>query len=1020
MTDTLIEYYEHQIKSEQQYGPKTIVLAQYGSFYDAFSYIVNHCTTDDAKIDKYKKQWNYNIGCASEVHSLVDCDLTQKNSNKPYSVKNPYMFGFPTVSYDKNVKILLDNDYVVVQLNQKDGEKNAKGKILRYVSEIISPSMSFNTLSTTITSANIVSIYIEYMSSKHLNQFDGYVIVCGIALLDLVTGNNYISEFYSKENDETFCVQEIYRFLTAHHPKEILIHISDVPESLTTDVNFNPYVKYLEKNLELKRYDRYVFSINKVKNEYKKLNYQTEFFNKLFGTKLQKNDKIIQQLDLSKFTYGRIAYLLLIQFCHEQNGPTENLKPPTINNSINDKVLVLTHNAATCLEVISTNGKKKNEINSLYSIMNQTCTNLGNRCLEYLLLNPMSDLNEIEKYYNMVDEFSKSYSQSCTDTLLWITIEKKLMGLPDLSRLHRRIELKLITPKEICLLLKSYGKIWDLISYLNSLPINVVKLTMSNILHIKDFEYFYNHFNNKFNEHLECCYYDQMNAGIKSLEYDKNPVTDERFIEKFDLLNQYELQLLTIVNHLNSFLTSGNVKVSSKNVNKKGKVIKGQVKYESKMTLLLTSTSNASKLTFCPVNQELCGKIQQSPYTVKDKIITSTLIENLIHKKDELRAEIGVKLAEYMESITYELITFNKLFTPICHLIGMLDVIHTYAKISYKNKYYRPVLKEGNSFMKIKEIRHPIAEKIINGEYITNDISLGKQNDDDQDPLGLLLYAVNSCGKSTILKAIGLVIIMAQCGCYVPGYLTYHPYKNIITRLTTQDNLFKCESSFEVEMIELRTILKQGTQHSLIIGDEMISRTESMSATCLTTSAILSLIQSKSTFLFSSHNHELTKLKYITEIPSSLFKICHLSITYDELSENLIYNRKINPGSGTSYYGILVTKYLKLPEDFIKKAVEISLYLENEEEYLSSIKSRYNSKVYMDKCSICGTNKNLITHHIQEQQNAVDGFINHMPVNKKDNLIVLCEDCHRCKIHGAHKELEVLQTINGHIVKFKS
>lgn len=1014
MTDTLIEYYETQLKSEQQYGPKTIVLAQYGSFYDAYSYIVNHCTSDEAKIDKYDKEWLFNIGCACEAHALLDCDLTQKNNNKPYSVKNPYMFGFPLVSYDKNVKILLANDYVVVQLNQKDGEKNAKGKILRYVSEIISPSMSYNTLSTTITSANIVSVYIEYMRSKHLNNYDGYVIVCGIGLLDLVTGNNYISEFYSKENDETFCVQEIYRFLTSHHPKEIIININDMPENLSMDVNINPYVKYLEKILELKRYDRYVFSINKVKNEYKKLNYQTEFFNKLFGAKLQKNDKIIQQLDLSKYNYGRIAYILLIQFCHEQNGPTENLSPPTYNNTINDK-LILTHNAATCLEVISAS-KKKNEINSLYSIMNQTCTNLGNRCLEHLLLNPMSDQVEIEKYYNMVDEFLKCYNEN---EILWITIEKKLLGLPDLSRLHRKIELKQIIPKDISILLKSYGKIWELITYLMSLPIETVKTTISSILSIYDFQSYYEHFNEKFNNHLECCYYDQMNGGVKRLEYEQNPTNI--FKKEFELLEQYESQITDIVLHLNSFLSSGNVKISSKNVNKKGKVIKGQVKYESKLTLLLTSTSNASKLTFCPVNQELCGKIQQSPYTVKDKIITSPLIETLLNKKDELRSEIGIKLAEYMEETNFELLSYNRLFAPICHFIGMLDIIHTYAKISSKNKYYRPILQDGNSFMKVREIRHPIAEKLINGEYITNDLALGKQNVDDEDPYGLLFFGLNSVGKSSLLKAVGLVIIMAQCGCYVPGYLTYHPYKSVITRLTTQDNIFKGESSFEVEMIELRTILKQGDESSLIIGDEMVSRTESVSGTCLTASAILSLLEKRASFIFSSHNHELTTLKYITEIPEKLLKICHLSVSYDEIGENLIYNRKIKPGSGTSYYGILVTKYLKLPLDFIKKAEEIALYLEDEnQEYLSTRKSRYNAKVYMDKCKLCGTTKNLITHHIQEQHLAEDGFINHMFKNIKDNLIVLCNDCHIKKIHGADNELEVLQTINGNIVKFKS
>jgi DNA mismatch repair protein MutS len=1017
MTDTLIEYFEHQLKFEQQYGPKTIVLAQYGTFYDAFQYIVNHCTSDEAKIDKYKTIWSYDIGCACDTHSLLDCDLTQKNNNKPYGIKNPHMFGFPAVSYDKNLKILLANDYVVVKLNQKDDEKNSKGQILRYVAEIVSPSMSFNNLSTTITSANIVSIYIEYMSSKYEHQCDGYVIACGVSLLDLVTGDNFISEFYSKHDDEVYCLQEIYRFLTFYHPKEIIININDLPEHLSSDVKINPYVKYLEQNLELKRYDRYIFLINKVKPEYKKLNYQTEFFNKLFVDNMQKNNKILQDLDLSKYNYGRLAYILLIQYCHENNGPTENLEPPLINQFTQEKKLVLTHNAAICLEVIATR-KKKNEINSLFSIVDNTTTHLGTRCLEYLLLNPMSDKEEIEKYYNMVDEFSNTYN----DELLWLNIEKRLMGLPDISRLQRKIELKIITSKEIALLLKSYGKVLDMIQYLHTLPLKVLKTTMSSILDLQAFENFYNYFNNKFNESLECCYYDQMNSGKKSLEFEQNPLkNNDVFNEKFLLLTDYQLKLDTIVNHLNTFLTKGNVKIACKNINKKGKLIKGQVKYDSKLTLLLTTTTNANKLSSCSINEDLCGKIQVSPYTVGDKVITSSLIESLIQKKDDMKSEIAIKLAEYIDETIYELLKHVKLFTPLCNLIGLLDVLHNYAKISFKNKYYRPTIIDApQSFMKIKKLRHPVAERIIDNQYITNDIELGKQDDNDDSPYGMLLYGVNASGKSLCLKALGLIIIMAQTGCYVPGYLTFCPYKKIITRLSTQDNLFKSESLFEVEMNELKTMLVQSDQYTLGLADELASSTESISATCLTTSAILSLVAKKTNFLFTSHNHELSSLKYITEMPEKLLSIKHLSISYDEETKTLIYDRILKDTSGPSYYGILVSKYLKLPIDFITKAEEISLYLDEEnKEYLSTKKSRHNSKVYMDKCKFCHTTKNLITHHIQEQQYAINNYINDMHKNHKSNLIVLCEDCHMKKIHLQHKELEVLQTINGNIVKFK-
>jgi len=1018
MTDTLIEYFEHQLKFEQQYGPKTIVLAQYGSFYDAFQYVVNHCTSDDMKIDKYKKVWNYDIGCACDVHELLDCELTQKNNNKPYGIKNPHMFGFPAISYDKNLKILLANDYVVVKLNQKDDEKNEKDKILRYVAEIVSPTMSFNTLSTTISSANIVSIYIEYMNSKFDHLKENYMIACGIGLLDLVTGNNFITEFYSKTNDESFCLQEIYRFLTFYHPKEIIIHINDLPEHLVSDVKINPYVKFLEKNLELKRYDRYLFLINKVKPEYKKLNYQIEFFNKLFVDNMQKNNKILQELDLSKYNYGRLAYILLIQHCHEGNGPTENLEPPKVNQFTEEKKLILTHNSAICLEVIS-NYKKKGEINSLYSIMNQTSTLIGERCLEQLLLNPMFDQDEIQKYYDMVDEFSNTYN----DEVLWVNIEKQLLGLPDLSRLHRKIELKVITPKEIALLLKSYDKIIKLLQYIKSLPTITLHNTINNIINYEELHQYVNHFTNKFNEHLECCFYDQMYSGKKSLEFEQNPTKNNlMFLEQFKQFNDYQSELNNIVNHLNSFLTKGTIKISTKNVNKKGKIIKGQVKYDSKMTLLLTTTTNATKLSHCKINNLLCGDVTHSPYTVQDKIITSSVIEKLIHEKDTLKQDIGIKLAEYIDETIFEWLKYSKLFTQLCHVIGMIDVLHCYSKISFKNKYFKPIIVNNNqSFMNASDIRHPIVEKIIDCKYITNDINLGKQNLED-NPYGMLLFGINGGGKSATLKSLGLVIIMAQCGCFVPAHLKYYPYKKIITRLSAHDNIFKSESLFEVEMKELKTMLINADEYTLALADELASSTESISATCITGSTILNLIDKKSSFLFTTHNHDLAKLKYIIELPKTLLHINHLSIRYDQETENLIYERKIKEGSGSCYYGIMVTKFLKLPVFFIKKAEEIALYLQDEnEEYLSSKKSRHNSKVYMDHCNICGSKNDLITHHIEEQHLAdKNGFINHMHKNNKSNLITLCDTCHHQKIHDANKQLETLQTINGHIVKFKN
>ena len=899
--------------------------------------------------------------------------------------------------------------------DQKD-EKNSKNNFTRYVSDIISPSMSFNNISINKVTANIVSIYIEYMNAKNNILLDNFVIVSGIAVLDLVTGETTVSEFYSKDNNETVCLQEIYRFLTMYYPKEIIINVNDLPDQ-TTEI----YSKHIEKVLELKRYDRYVIHVNKVKPEFKKLNYQTDFFNKLFvnNNYIQVNNKIIQELNLSKYNYGRLAYILLIQFCNLQQGSVENLKPPTICNMNKSDTLILTHNSALCLEVIPpVQNKNKCVIDSLFAIMRHTCTNLGTRCLEHQLLNPMCKSNDIEHYYNMVEECLIISNEE----KIWISIEKKLLGLPDIARLQRKLELKLITPREIVLLFKSYNKVVDLCQFLQELSVPNINSTINKSFNLQEFKQFVTTFNNQIDYPvLECCDYDKLNNN-KVLEFTTNPFkTHEYFINQFAKLEDVNTKLEHIQTHLNSFLTKGHVKISNKHLSKTGKILKGPVKYENKSTLLLISPTDANKLLTCPINIEWCGKITISTFDTKHKLLTSDIITDLLQQKDSLTKDIGIKLTEYTNELVYQILSYAKFFTPVCNIIGLLDVIHTFAKLAEKNKYYRPRITHGDtSFLKLKNLRHPIAEKLIEGEYITNDINIGKNDITDDAPFGLLMYGINCAGKTSCLKGIGLVIIMAQSGSFVPANMVYSPYHNIVTRLTTTDNLFQGQSSFEVEMNELKTILTQSAKNTLVFADELASKTESHSAACITVAAIQELLALGVSFLFTSHIHHIVSLPHIASLPSNIFQIYHLAVNYDTETENLIYNRKLLPGSGSSRYGINVAKYLKLPQSFIDKANEVSMYIEQQNiDYLNTKSSHFNSKVYMDHCVICNATENLETHHIQEQKYADEqGYINHMHKNVKSNLLVLCEKCHR-KITIEKKELEVLQTINGHIVKYK-
>jgi DNA mismatch repair ATPase MutS len=1339
------EYLGYQLEYEALYGEKkTVVVLQSGTFYIIMEYDPSKCINEEDKKDDQDKIWDKKIGKASEISSnVLDCVLTQNDKKARYSISNPDLLGFPCSSMDKKLQTLLAHDYLVVRYDQKGDEKLPNGNAVRFCADISSPTMCFNNITLKDLHVHIVSIYIEFIKSKSNHRYDEYLINAGVSCVDIITGQTKITEFYSQDYNEIQCAQELYKFLIAHHPKEIIIHIDDVPDEVKMD-----YTKYLEKILTLKKYDRYLVKINEVNKEYKKTNYHIEFFNKLYtpNYQLNKNNKIINDLDLEYLVNGRIAFILLIHYCKINNGPIEDIKPPLITWFDENKILSLTHNAALCLDVIPHYENKHKSVNSLFSVMNKTCTKIGERCLQYLLLHPMINKKEIECYYDMIEELNIVID----DKFLWVHIEFYLKGLPDIARLQRKAELNLLTPKDLSLLLRSYDKLKNLIQFIQVQSCPILLNHIFNSFDVYQFIQFVNDYLQLFDlEGLDCSYIED-----KKMEFNCNFIHNHIELDHyFNNLLENDKKLDVIHQHLNEFLKKGQLKYKTKKTVKNGKIKKGPVKNDGELTLLTCSTSNANKLLSSPYNVTLCGQLRQSTYSSTDKIISSDIIEQLCHIKDDTKNIIGVKLFEVYQDYIQKIKQLN-FFSNLCHFVGKIDVLHNYAKIAYQNKYFKPTIKDGmNSFLKIKEIRHPIIEKIIDGEYITNDIYLGKETEEDLSEYGMLLYGVNMLGKcldpntplimyngrtklakdillgdqlmgddskarnilcinkgqdimykiipnqgepfiinghhilclkssgykqiiknknnykviwfnkehirkykyfiiktshhdkdlydtkrvydtedeaqfyaqqffdhvetdkdeiieislneyikkppywklnyslyrvgiefneqslpidpyilgcwlgnktqhqmthveidnlkiyhnhipdvykynsrenrlkllegiidcninhdinislkdkrllediiwlirslgfdvykkisthdrigiigehlkdipllkykipyqdnfkkvetaisfkienlgvgdyvgfetdgnkrfllgdfivthnSSLIKAIGLNMIMAQSGSYVPGHLIYKPYTRIMTRLTNQDNLFEGESSYCVELNELKTILKQSHHNSLVIVDELGRSTESQSAICITISSLLHLVNKKSTFVFASHLHEIIECHDIMNLKPHLLKIAHLSVSYHEGNDLLIYHRKLKSGGGLVSYGIEVAKYLKLPSEFIEQCNKIALELEKEnKEFLTTKKSRYNAKVYMDQCSLCGTTQNLITHHIVEQHKADHNYIGAMHKNVKDNLIVLCESCHIKKIHAEKKELMVHQVPHGTVVTFK-
>jgi DNA mismatch repair protein MutS len=319
-----------------------------------------------------------------------------------------------------------------------------------------------------------------------------------------------------------------------------------------------------------------------------------------------------------------------------------------------------------------------------------------------------------------------------------------------------------------------------------------------------------------------------------------------------------------------------------------------------------------------------------------------------------------------------------------------------------------------------KKLRHVLIEHLQKNEiYVANDVLIGKDSID-----GILLYGTNAVGKTSIIKALGISVIMAQSGMYVPcESFTYFPYKSIYTRILGNDNIFKGLSTFAVEMSELRIILKMADESSLILGDELCSGTETESALSIFTAGLMTLHNKRSSFIFATHFHEILKYDEIKVLENLVLK--HMSVHYDRENDCLVYDRIIKDGPGNMTYGLEVCKSLYLEEGFLELAYYIrTKYGKSGRGLLSDSQSKsYNSDKIRGLCEICKENMGEEIHHLSPQQESDEnGFIDSFHKNHPANLASVCSKCHD-NIHAdaksppkKEKKIQRKKTTKGYVL----
>ena len=993
------EYVLSHNEYKKKYGDKTVVLMQVGSFFEM--YMTNNAGPNLKEISQL-----LNIVCTKKDKSILEV-----------SIRNPYMLGFPLVASDKFITLLVQNGYTVVMIEQVTPPPEPKRKM----TNVYSPS-TFISSTPTVETNYAVCLYLEYESQKLKKAQSNSSLLCiGFSAIDVTTGKVVVEEAISTTIDNEIALDLALKFIINYEPREIFII-----KNGSGKMDLNMITEYLQLDMK-------ICKIKEFDSKYNRLQYQEEFLSNIYKNS-KSNVSLIELLDLENKMYGRSAFIMLLDYLHEYSPRIVSCLSYPSSHEISNNLL-LGNNAVYQLSVLSHDDSMYNtgtKFKSLLDVVQNALTPMGKRYVKYILSNPLKNPQEINKILDNVTYLKTNQEYK--------KFTEKLSTICDIEKLKRKCNLGILQPYELADFIETFETIDALQSSLKDTPLSALIFNKEYKNLLKDFNMYCkkqfnfdelkknllrdiktNFFNKSVSKEIDNLVskfnveYDTLVKVKSYFEGVLNKIKTSKATKKSKQSTPIDSTLISISNTKSEgyYLQMSSLRFKSIEL-----YIKKTMVDDSEMEVDSDDEDDNSKNSSNSSNSGDDNKIDLNNFEIKTlKSVTKLFLK----KKDAnnsnntnditLIQEELIKLVEkvYQEELKNMMGMYDKLFDKVISFITYIDYITSNAITADKYSYSKPTVvnNKDDSYVKAKNLRHPIVERLIDYEYVPHSFELGT------DLKGMLIYGLNSSGKSVLMKAVGLSVIMAQCGMYVPATkFELQPYSSIYTRITGNDNLFKGLSSFTLEMVELNAIIKRANKSSLVIGDEVCRGTEHISGNAIVASTIVSLSNNSASFIFATHLHELIHLECIKNLVN--VKAYHLAVDFDVKTDSLIYDRRLREGSGDKVYGILVAKYIIQNKDFIDLTLKVKNELQNTFDTMISGKtSRYNSEVFVYKCQICDKNTikgdvlPLETHHINFQKDCSkdkNGKVltegkEHILKNSASNLIVICDDCHN-KIHS--------------------
>nr|MBP3258654.1 DNA mismatch repair protein MutS [Bacilli bacterium] len=741
----------------------------------------------------------------------LELTLTSKNAGLEERVP---MCGVPFHAASIYIDKLVEKGYKVAIVEQVEDPKKAKGIVKRDVVQIVSKGTIVANESLNEKENNYIGSIVDLSHAYVVTYSD---ITTGSIYSTLIEHNNtkLVSEIVSIGLKEIVVSPSFDRSITNLLNKEFSMVISYLDE-----INTYPEYKYIYEEVEDVRYiDSIKLLLSYVTNTSKKV--------------LSHFEKVIIKKD--------------------------------------NEYLKMDIHTKRNLELTETLRLKERQYSLLW-LLDKTKTAMGSRMLKNYIENPLININDINKRYDIVETLLNEF-------ILKSDLDNYLDSVYDLERLSGRIAFGNANARDLLQLKSSLSVLPNIKDILDKINYSETIETLDDLYSL-----------------IDNAIYEEPPVSVKEgylIKKGYNETLDELkdlrkggkdFVARFENEERERTGIKNLKVGFNRVF-GYYIEVSKGNI----KDIKEEYGYERRQTL-----ANCERYI--------------SPILKEKEALILNAEEEIIELEYNLFCEVRDTVKKYIPTLQ-----------RIAKVIASIDVLSSFAKVSEDNNYIRPTLTNDN-IISIKENRHPVVEKVLDSPFVSNDIEMG------DDTNILLITGPNMAGKSTYMRELAITVIMAQIGCFVPASeATLKVFDAIYTRIGASDDLVAGESTFMVEMSEANYAISNATKDSLIIFDELGRGTATYDGMSLAYAIIEYVHDIGCKVLFSTHYHELTDLE------SKLKHLKNVHVSAYEENGNITFLHKIKEGAIDKSYGIHVAKLANLPDKVIKRANEILTVYESSE-----------------------------------------------------------------------------------------